>query len=257
MVMQELERQLRRADLPGDQKRADQIAAMLKDRGVDITLPNQDPKLPYTLLYPAQELGELDPKAEWRRQANRYIELGFHRMLEVSEDEYLTSLPRLGAQPRRFAGRFDVPVIVERRINPFIQARMAGLSYDDFYLGPEDWEGDPKSYKTPDVPYVTWMQLGRKNISKSIEAVRKNLAPDERGATIHDGIALFITRLSLLKEDSVSYFIDLPGTSSGRMDLSLVRYIRRNQGIPRIKLGYFSGRLNGGSATCGRQIKTF
>jgi hypothetical protein len=150
-------------------------------------------------------------EAQWQAQADRYVKLGFHRELDMSQEDYLASLPRFEPQPEAYKGRFDIPVLVETRIPAVRQAKLAGLNYYLEGHNPRDWEQDPKGYQTPQNPYTTWMQDGRINLDKSVEVVRTRLAEDERGATEWDGIALYIKSPQILKHHA----IDLPGTSVG------------------------------------------
>ena len=147
--------------------------------------------------------------AEWERQVNKYIKLGFHKELNLSKEEYRDSLPKFTPQPEAYKGRFDIPVLVETRIPVNKQAKLAGLMYglDGFKV--RDWENDPKGYKTPEIPYTTWMQDGRNYRKWTVENFQLNMAEDERGATEFDGVDLFIKNPKVLRH----HFIDLPGTS--------------------------------------------
>lgn len=112
-------------------------------------------------------------------------------------------------QPERFKDRFDIPVIVFGQIPVEDQARLVGV--DDYLAGlrVRDWKKDSREYITPKRAYMTWMQSGSKNLKRSVERVRSTLCPDERGATVYDGIGLYIARPNILKD----HIIDLPGTS--------------------------------------------
>ena len=189
---------------------------------------------------------EINLDAEWQRQAGRRIELGFHTEIGLSEEDYLASLPKFEPQPEAFRGRFDIPVFIETRIAPKRQAELAGLTYYLSDLNVRDWEDDPKGYKTPANPYATWMQDGKKNLNKSVSTVRKNLAPDERGATEIDGISLFIANPEILKD----HYIDFPGTSVGA---DYAPYLSRWGGGPEVSCGRVDfADSSYGSASCGR-----
>lgn len=193
-----------------------------------------------------EEIDRIDLDLEWRRQSGRYVELGFHVELGLSVEDYLASLPRFEPQPESFRGCFDIPVLVEIRIAPSRQAKMAGLLYFLEGITVRDWDNDPKGYKTPDVPYTTWMQDGGKNLGKSMEDVRQELKPDERGATEYDGIALYITNTRVLNEHD----IDLPGTSVGSDGAP---YLYQWYGIFKVDCHLVDRADSGfGSASCGR-----
>ncbi len=185
-------------------------------------------------------------EAEWTRQAQKFVELGFHKELCLSEPEYLASLPKFEPQPENFRGRFDIPVLVETRIAPSRQSKLAGLPYFLDDLRVSDWRDDPRGYKTPDAPYTTWMYDGKKYLGKSVKDVRRALAIDERGATIYDGIALWIANPSVLD----NHGIDLPGTSVGS---GHAPYLDRWLGAPRVRYRLVGRAHSGfGSASCGR-----
>ncbi|MBI4096596.1 MAG: hypothetical protein HY425_02655 [Candidatus Levybacteria bacterium] len=155
---------------------------------------------------------------EWRRRANRFIELGFHKELivngnkvELTVQEYLRSLPKFEPQPKEFKGRLDTPLLVETRVPIERQAQLAGINYLLKELDKKDWPEDQKQYKTPDVPYSTWTDEGARFMNRKIMDVRQELAPDERGGTEWDAVALYIANPNILKKR----FLDLPGTAVG------------------------------------------
>lgn len=234
MAMQWLERELEKTGDRRDAERAAIIAAMRKARGEDIPLSSV----------------ELNLDPEWSRQIQRFIELGFHKELNLSEREYLDSLPKFGPQPEQFQGRFNIPVVVETRIPVKRQCELARIRYFLGGLKVTDWTDDSKGYRTPDRPYATWLQDGKKNLYRAVEAVRKELAEDERGGTEFDGIALYIAHPQVLKE----HFLDLPGTKVGPVSAPCLSLCF---GGPRLYyrwVGDADPRF--GSVSCGREIKT-
>jgi len=185
-----------------------------------------------------------DVEKEWQIQAEKYIGLGFHKELGMSEAEYKSSLPQFESQPEAYIGRFDIPLLVETRIPAERQAELAGISV--YYSYSRDWEGDPEGYKTPTVPYTTWVQDGTKNLNKSVGKVRDNLVVDERGGTEFDGIALYIKDPEILEDHA----LDLPGTSVGSV---LVAYLSRWDGEPKLRDHLVGGAgPDLGSVSCGR-----
>lgn len=234
MVMNFLERELKKTGDSGDTERAG------KARGSDISLPETKTV--------ALSTPELNLKNEWLRQTRKYIKLGFHEKLGLSKQEYLDSLPQFGPQPENFKDRFDIPVVVETRIPIKQQCKLAGINYLLGDLPCVDWPNDPKGYKIPNRPYITWMQDGgAKNLDKSVEEVREKLAEDERGATNFDGIAFYLAQPEVLKH----HFMDLPGTKVGSVHAPCLHlwygqpelnYFHR---VDYVYPGY-------GSASCGR-----
>ena len=151
-------------------------------------------------------------EAEVERQAGRFKELGFHKRLKMSAGRFKDHLMGLVVpQPETFVGRFNIPVIGFGQIPIAEQARLVDIDFWLEGLTVSDWLQDPQGYRTPDRTYLTWMQDGRINIGKSVRDVRTGLAPDERGATVQDGIGLYVGHTEVLNDHN----IDLPGTSVG------------------------------------------
>lgn len=199
-------------------------------------------------LFPKPFTTEADLLVEYFSQCRKYIDLGFHRALGMTEEEYVESMPKFEFQTDPFKGRFDIPVLVETRI-PLKQT--ANLAYLDYYLNDmevADWMDDPERYRSPNIPYTTWMQDGKKYLGKSVRDVRANLAPDERGATVYDGIALFVLNPGLLHDKT--HYIDLPGTSVGIGHAPNFQIWNSTPEIHHRHIVRASG--NFGSVTCGR-----
>jgi hypothetical protein len=175
------------------------------------------------------------------------MEFHKHSTLRVSAGRLKDMIMDLvNPQPESFKGRFDMPVIVFGQIPAEDQAKLAGVKYYLKGLNVRDWEEDPRGYRTPKGAYMTWMHDGRKNLLRSVEIVRSTLDTDERGATIYDGIGLYIARPNILTD----HYVVLPGTSVGSdraADLGL-----RDVG-PRLGVGFTGNAAPGfGSASCGR-----
>jgi len=186
-----------------------------------------------------------DLDGEWTRQAGILADL-FAKELKMTKEQYLDSLPKFTSQQEEFKGRFDIPVIVETRVTPERQFQLAGIETFFDNTQAKDWDGDSEEYKTPVAPYVTWMQDGTRNLGKSVRSVRKELAKDERGATVFDGVALIITHPDILKK----HFIDLPSSRVGSDNAPGVCFW---DGRPRLSRSWVDGSSRSyGSASCGR-----
>lgn len=225
---------------------AAKIAEGLVEQFGDVPFPSAETR---SLQVPGTqvETGKpLDLNAEWQRQTQGFIELGFHTELGLSEEKYLESLPRFEPQPEQFKGRFDIPVIVETRIPVKRQSELTRLPYFLEGLEVVDWLGDPKGYKTPKIPYFTWLQDGAKNINRSVRDVRATFAEDERGATEFDGISLYIAHPEILKD----HFIDLPGTTVGSHDAPFLFLWLDRPGLYCLDVGFPGSEFS--SASCGR-----
>ena len=66
---------------------------------------------------PATITEETSEIEEWRKQTDRFIELGFHDALEIRDpDKYRLTIPTFSPKPRTYEGSFDKPLAVEDRI---------------------------------------------------------------------------------------------------------------------------------------------
>ncbi len=193
---------------------------------------------------------ELDLETEWLEQTQGFIELGFHKELNLSEEGYRDSLPKFGAQPEQFRWRFDTPVVVETRIPVKRQCELVGIGYFLGGLEVVDWADDSKDYRTPDKPYVTWLQDGKRNLNKAVKAVRNELDKDERGGTEFDGIALYIAHPQVLKD----HFLDLPGTQVGSGFAPSLHLWFGGPGLYYFRVDPAHPEF--GSVSCGREIRT-
>ena len=180
--------------IESDQKRTDIIASKREGRGSDFPLPT--------------ETSMLNLEAEWKRQAENLAHF-FTKELKPTPQEYIAGLPKFGPQPETFRGRFDIPVIVETRILLPRMLELAGIACNFDSKEVKDWsEG---KFATPNKPYITWLQDGTQNLNRSVRAVRKGFALDERGGTVFDGIALYLRDPKILKH----HYLDLPGSDVG------------------------------------------
>jgi hypothetical protein len=144
---------------------------------------------------------------KWLEKANRFIELGFHKELNLTPEEYLESLPKFTSQPENFKGRFNTQAIAETRIPKRRQCQLGGIDYTPEGLSGKDWTDDSQIYKTPRAPYVFWTNEGQRKVNKSTQDVRAELALDERGGTSLEAISLYIFKPNLKSS------LILPGTA--------------------------------------------
>lgn len=200
------------------------------------------------LLRSKEPLSSQALKAEIERQGKRYKDLGFHKKLKMSVGEFKDHvIGLLALQPEEFKGRFNIPVVCFGQISPSDQARLIGINnWLELRDGVSDWINDPLGYKTPNATYLAWMQDGNSNLGMSSEEVREGLLDDERGATLYDGIGLFVAHPQIL----IEHKIGLPGTGIGFEEDVMLALLYG-------KVGLHSSRLNMsissmGAATCGR-----
>jgi hypothetical protein len=192
-------------------------------------------------------------KAERARQVGIFIKLGFHKELGLKEREYRDSLPMFTHQPEEFRGKFDYPVLVETRIPLERQCALAGISqqlseWSTNHLEFCDWSVG--GYLTPSEPYVTWMHDGSRNLKLTVREVRKRLVANERGATVLEGVSLFLAHPHIWQY----HHVDLPGTAVKGFLMEAAPFLESTETC--IKLAFApidSPTSRHGSATCGRE----
>lgn len=75
----------------------------------------------------------------------------------------------------------------------------------------KDWQGDRGRFRTPNIPYATYLEDGTRNLGVKQSIVRENLLEDERGGTGLDGIFLWVSDRGVLRR----HYLDLPGSEVG------------------------------------------
>ncbi len=169
---------------------------------------------------------------EWLRQAKANAAM-YAEALGMSEKEYIEGLPHFAPQPKAYIGRFDTPVIVQVPVpkKGLTLRRMISLSdisdWDNSAGVSVDWPDDPQGFKTPLVTYTTWLNDGAELPSRSPTAVRKALAPDERGGTVYDGLGLCVSDPTILAKQP----LDFPGS---HLDENYILTLIPNRGKPRV-----------------------
>lgn len=171
---------------------------------------------------------ELDLDAEWQRQGQNFLRLGYH--IERGHDDtdegkqaYLDSLPKFGPQPEAYKGRLDVPLLVET-IPWERQAELAGITISDYLKSrinqTREWEGN--RFQTPEGPFTAWFNQWGQIFTKKIRpsGARKQLASDLVGGSPFDGIAQEIHHPEVTV--SGKYF-DLIGYSVGSVSVPCLR----------------------------------
>lgn len=205
-------------------------------------------------------------EAEWLEQANRLADM-FASHLGQSPDQYIDNLPQFPGKPGTYYGRFDIALLVqpptpELPLKRFIEIiRIGGQSLSQRVLTldnlgfdsskvVQDWKKDPGNFVTPETTYAIWVNDGTSYINRNAEFVRSGLAPDERGGTIFDGIALAIHRPDILERRNII----LPGSEYGTV---FAACLRRWHGAPRGENRYIlNASPNFGSLVAGRKIVT-
>lgn len=216
-------------------RRVNEFAESLVEQGL---LPERFPQ------------SEIPLEAEIERQAERYLDLRFHKHKKINMDggEFKDSIMKLAVpQPENFKGRLDTPVAVFGQIPPEDQCKLANIEYFLKGRNAHDWPEDPQYYETPNSLYLAWTDEGARFMNRRVQDVRQELLVDERGGTEFDGIGLYIARPKVFKTDS----LDLPGTAVGS-DGAACLYLWSGQ--PELHSGFIDHAYpKFGSLVCGRQ----
>jgi len=136
-----------------------------------------------------------------RDLVGRYLELGFHRRLGMSEDDYKRSMPALSARPASYAGRFEVPLLVETRIDWRTQAELAGIAIGGGRLDLDYVPLDAR-WSQMGEPYSAWFAWWGARFPDAIapDEARAALAPDEAGADLRELVAMHVAHPELVAE---------------------------------------------------------
>ena len=155
----------------------------------------------------------LQPRVDERDWVKQSEDLAYYfaQPLKMSRWQYLDTLPEYTPQPEEYQGRFDTLVIVQPP-KPELPLKkildIVRLHYNPDVLKMEDWKGDREEFRTPDVPYATWLDDGSKKINIKPLQVREGLLDDERAGTGLDGIFLWLSDRGVVRR----HFLDLPGS---------------------------------------------
>lgn len=183
---------------------------------------------------------------EWQRQASKLAGF-FAEELGKTKEEYIASLPNFETQPEEWKGRFDIPVIVETRVPLGKMLKKAGIEVYFDTNSVKDWEKN--GFETPDTPYATWLNDGKVNLKKSVDAVRRVLKSDERAGTVFDGLALYLRNPEILND----HYLDFPGS---QVDSDYAPCFSRWGERPLLNCSFVGNASPGfGSVVAGRKIK--
>jgi hypothetical protein len=136
-------------------------------------------------------LADLDLAAERDRQAELYVAIGVADELGMTAEDYRASLPRFAPQPPSYAGRLDVPLLVETRV-PW--RRLAALA--DMTVAPSARIVEPvpaeERFAVPAVAYAGWFTDWGQRFPDPIDPItaRAQLTDDEVGTSAYEGIAM-------------------------------------------------------------------
>lgn len=198
------------------------VAGVREAFGGDIALPEAQSAKKYSKAKEVSPHVELNLDAEWQRQAQNYLNLGFHTEAGFSDTDegkqaFLDSLPKFEPQPEEYKGKFDMPLLVIKKIPWERQAELAGIDISDYLRSMIDktreWKDNPA--KTLDVfAYTGWFNNWGQRFAEKISPfdARKQLTLTESGGGPHEGIALQVNHPEFNQD---SKYFDLIGYDVG------------------------------------------
>jgi hypothetical protein len=162
-------------------------------------------------------VAEPNLEEEWQRYGSKFVELGFHTELGMAKLEYLDGLPKFEPQPEEYAGRFDLPLIVETRIPWLRQAELAGIGVSRYFKSKIDQLRplENNNSTTGDATYAGWFNRWDQRFTQKITPLdaKRQLKADEVSAGLFEGIALQIVYPEFVKSgkcfDLIGYPLEL------------------------------------------------
>lgn len=135
----------------------------------------------------------LDLEAEWQRQVDVYLALGFHTALHFTEEQYVRTLPKFEPQPEEYRGRFDMPMLIETRLFWRNQCVLGGVRIPHFDYCTEPIPAQER-FRTPPRPYAAWFGSWDQRFPERISPpdARDQLGEDEIGGNPQEMAAVEI-----------------------------------------------------------------
>lgn len=131
-------------------------------------------------------------------QIQRLIELKFHEALGMTEEEYRSGIPSILPQPETYIGRFDIPLVVEPRIDFTKQHQAAGVTN---HIRIEKFNNVTE---VPSTPYTLWTHDANRYRLLSVKQTRSIFLPDEVGSPMVEVIALYLQYPEIFEDHGVN-----------------------------------------------------
>lgn len=123
------------------------------------------------------------------QQVNRYVELGFHKVLDQSEAVYRASF-RVShpiPQPALYRGRLGILVAVDPRIPTYLASQAAGI-YE--WISSERYIN---AKANTDIPYAMWTHDGSLYLGYSPKEAVRHFIQEEEGVNLSEELALYFS----------------------------------------------------------------
>jgi len=132
------------------------------------------------------------------------LDLGYHRAVGQSEGAYADALPRPSWKTALAVEGYDRLVLVDPRVPPDVPMKHGNMIHHMSRARIEDVVA-----AEPRHPHWLQAQAGARHRGRAVRDVLAALAPDERGLTVLEGLALVLQHPDVLANDQG---VDLPGS---------------------------------------------
>lgn len=148
------------------------------------------------------------------KQIKLNINLGLHRLLGLSPEEYNANIPKFLVPSPESDFPFPYPVLIDPRVNlleQFLRARLRS----DFYM-----DSVNNISSGPQTPHIIWIQNGKSHAHQTVAEARQNLARHETGCTLLELISIYQHFPQLFRQDEprirgLSAIQSMVGTDQG------------------------------------------
>lgn len=160
-----------------------------------------------------------DPIVAAQGIADQMIQRAIPRALGVTEEMYRLSLSRPAWDHRAAALGFDLLILVEPRVDFWVQLQHANVAN---YLSEAVLPDPGRSLSV--APYWLQVNAGARHLGRTVKEAEAAFLPGERGLTAFEGISLALQHPQIL----TAHCLDLPGsrTSAGEVPCLGVWYNR-------------------------------
>ena len=144
------------------------------------------------------------PDQAFDRTVRCLLDLGYHRAVGQSEGTYVASLPRPSWNSALAAQGYDRLVLVDPRVPLDVPMKHGNMTHHMSRARIED-----VVTAGPGHPHWLQAQAGARYRGRAVRDVLAAFAPDERGLTVLEGLALVLQHPDVLADDQG---MDLPGS---------------------------------------------